>query len=305
MDIIPEPRDALPEILVPLVEPIVPYDGVDFSTFGERLGLTLNKDDTTSPEKTASILQSWLFFGLLSKSLKDKFRMDDFVKPSQKDQFLSLKNLPSAIDVGDYRAEHHFVRDCMYAATVIRRMDRLRRLDSSPAGETGLAVLVLAETLSTIINGPSRKAKYNFKWSSTFMQKHMRGLGWCPQQVAWVIVSCDPISACFLARLRRPSSLSHDKCTEDSCVANNVQLDSTYQQRHVQAGCTCSSLSVDSAKVKDIIRQGYIPLVSVKKNVRGQASLKITAATASSDKRHTAMPSRDDRQLSVKNISGR
>lgn len=283
MDIIPEPRDALPEILVPLAEPIVPYDGTDFSTFGERLGLTLNKDDMTSSEKTASILQSWLFFGLLSRSLGNTFRMDDYVKPSQKDRFLSLKNLPSAIDMENWRARNHFLQDCMYAATYVYRLDALGRLDGSPAGETGLAVLVLVKALWTVVAGPSRQAEDKLNWSSAFLQKHMKGLGWCPQQVAWAIVSCDPISACFLARLRRPSSLLHDKCTEDSCVANNVQLDSTYQQRHVQDGCTCSSLSVDAAKVKDIIRQGHIPLVSVKKSSRGQVSLKVTTATASSE----------------------
>ncbi|KAM0433440.1 hypothetical protein ACHAPT_004320 [Fusarium lateritium] len=276
------PRDALPEILVPLAEPIIAYDGAEFSTFGERLGLTLDKADTTTPEETASILQSWLFFGLLSRCFQDEFRMDDFINPSKEERFLSLKNLPFRIDIEDRIFGEQLLKDCMDATTLIRRMDALGRLDSSPAGETGLAVLVLVKAVLTIAFRPRRQASHTFKWSSTFLKRHMTKLGWCPQQVAWIIVSCDPIAACFLARLRRPLSLSHDKCTEDSCVANNVQLDSNYRQRHVKAGCTCSSLPVDAAKVKDIIRQGHIPLVSVKRDSRGQAKLKVSSATARS-----------------------
>ncbi|RSM15740.1 hypothetical protein CDV31_004839 [Fusarium ambrosium] len=282
MDIIPEPRDSLPDILVPLVEPIVPYDDADFSTFGERLGLTFDNADMTTPEGTASILQSWLFFGLLSRSLKDGFRMDNFVKPSQKDRFLSLKNLPSDIDAEDSDFGEQLLKDCIDAAALIRRLDALGKLDTSPAGETGLAILVLVKALLTVAFKPSRQASHAFAWCSKFLWKHMTSLGWCPQQVAWIMVSCDPISACFLARLRRPSSLSHDKCTEDACMANNVQLDSNYQQRHVKDGCSCSSLHVDATKVKEIIRNGHIPLVSVKSSSRGQASLEVSSATSRS-----------------------
>ncbi|RSL69640.1 hypothetical protein CEP54_002099 [Fusarium duplospermum] len=282
MDIIPEPRDALHEILAPLAEPIVPYDGTDFSTFGEMSGLTFDKADAETPAKTTSILQSWLFFGLLSRALKDDFRTDDFIKPSQKDRFLSLKNLPSDIDVKDPEFGGQLLKDCMDAATFIRRLETLGGLESSPAGETGLAILVLAKALLTVAFRPSRQAAHTFAWSSTFLRKHMTGLGWCPQQVAWIMVSCDPISACFLARLRRSSRLSHGSCTEDACVANNVQLDSNYRQRHVRDDCACNSLAVDANKVKDIIRQGHIPLVSVKRSSRGEASLEVSSATSRS-----------------------
>ncbi|RMJ13939.1 hypothetical protein CDV36_006424 [Fusarium kuroshium] len=182
--LINQPRDSLPDILVPLVEPIVPYDDADFSTFGERLGLTFDNADTATPEGTASILQSWLFFGLLSRSLKDSFRMDNFVKPSQKDRFLSLKNLPSDIDAEDSDFGEQLLKDCMDAAALIRRLDALGRLDKSPAGETGLAILVLVKALLTLAFKPSRQASHACK--SLFKK--------APLTKFWLDTLCIPVS---------------------------------------------------------------------------------------------------------------
>lgn len=82
--------------------------------------------------------------------------------------------------------------------------------------------------------------------------------------------------------VRRPRSVVHTRCTSASCVANNVQLDAGYRQRHVSEGCTCRPVSVDGEVIKNIIRRGRIPLVSVQDEGRGQISLKVTAGTARS-----------------------
>ncbi|KAF4415140.1 hypothetical protein FACUT_13638 [Fusarium acutatum] len=107
------------------------------------------------------------------------------------------------------------------------------------------------------------------------MQTH----GWCPQQIAWIMRFCDAPTACYFARLRRPSSLSHGKCTREDYSANDVKLDSTYRQRHVPDGWNCEALDANTLEVKEIIRQGGIPLVSIQDLGRGRLSLKVCRAT--------------------------
>lgn len=67
MDIIPEPRDAVPGIRVPLAEPTeLPDPEADL-----KAGLApLTSPDTPfrNAIEVAAYLQSWLFFGLLARN---------------------------------------------------------------------------------------------------------------------------------------------------------------------------------------------------------------------------------------------
>ncbi|KAJ3541928.1 hypothetical protein NM208_g1347 [Fusarium decemcellulare] len=166
-----------------------------------------------------------------------------------------------------------------FVTSEVRLWDLKGYFDCSPAGETGLAVHLLAKTLGSILSKSMDRDLWTWKWGSRFLEKYMQTHDWCPQQIAWIMRFCDAPTACYLARLRRPSSLSHDKCTREACAANDVKLDSTYRQRHVTDGCNCETLSVDTAEIMTIIRQGGIPLVSVQDRGRGRLSLKVCRAT--------------------------
>lgn len=283
MDHIPEPRNSVPAILVPLVEPIVPYDGTDFPSFGRKLGFLDGEIETMTPTAIASRLQSWLFFGLLSQAV-DHFDMADFISQPQDgsfSRFLSLRNLqPGRFkEISEYPGHYGLA---MFAMDTITAMDASGRLNESPAGETGLAILVLAQTMAIMTFTPSQYGVSLPKWTSRFLNQHMIDNGWCPQQIAWIMDVSDAIATCFLARLRKTTSVSHTNCTEAACVANNVQLNSTYRQRHVSDGCTCRAISVDAERVKNIIRQGDVPLISFERQSRGEIKLKVSKATARS-----------------------
>ncbi|RSL85096.1 hypothetical protein CEP51_003521 [Fusarium floridanum] len=280
MDIIPEPRDAVPEIRVPLAEPIeLPDPEADLET--GIVPLTSLDAPIRNPTEVAAHLQSSLFFGLLARVLGDRFLFEDFIthSPGKPEcRFLSLRNLDTLLH--DTDLDQHSL-DLQHAADTVREMEALGHLKESPAGETGLCILILVRRLGGLSYDTS------FTWSSAFLQKRMRDDGWCPQEIDWIMNHYDPIIACFFARLRRIRSVVHTKCTETACVANNVRLDSGYHQRHVSDGCKCSAISVNADAVKSIIAQGRIPLVSVQHHGRGQISLKVTAASSSSS--YTAM----------------
>lgn len=150
MDIIDGFRDALPQIQVPLIEPIRPPEPeVDVEA---ALAILLRPNQDLHGTDVAASLQSWLFFGLLAKVLKDRFLMEDFVTQPQGEpgpRVLSLRNLPTRFQEsrgGAFRRlwETRYPR---YAVDAVVRMDAFGYLNTSPAGETGLAILVLVQAL--------------------------------------------------------------------------------------------------------------------------------------------------------------
>ncbi|SPO01211.1 uncharacterized protein DNG_03958 [Cephalotrichum gorgonifer] len=288
MDILTEPNDAAPRILVPLAHTILPYDDQGFRSFGDRNGFSSDSVSELSPGEIASHLQSWLFFGLLSEALPGHFNMEDYICISDSEpqrRYLSLRNLPSRVSSCEKaRDKVDEIRDyCFLAADSISELESAGHLGTSPAGETALAILVLAQSLLTVteVDGPPLEATTSFVWGSSFLRRFMEKGGWCPQQVSYITDTYDPLVACFLARLRRPASPSHSSCTKTTCVANNVRLDSKYQQRHVADDCRCEAVAVDANDVKGIILRGGIPLVSVQRGKDGRVSLAVTEATSS------------------------
>ena len=286
MDILPEPDDAVPGISVPVAQLSLRYDGQDFRSFGDRHGFSCETAGTLSPDEIASHLQSWLFFGLLSAVLGGDSDMEDFIcvpdiEPSRR--CLSLKNLParfSCLQETWDRVDE--IRDyCFFAADSISEMEAVGRLNASPAAETGLAVYILARSLLTLTypDGPAPEEDTTFSWNSTFLRRHMKEAGWCPQQIASIIDMYDPLVACFLARLRRPGMLSHTSCTDTACVANNVGLNSSYRQRHAVDGCRCENVAVNTDEVRRVIRRGGIPLISIECQNDGRIGLAVTEAT--------------------------
>ncbi|RSL65589.1 hypothetical protein CEP53_003637 [Fusarium sp. AF-6] len=128
MDIVPEPRDAVSEIRVPLAEPIeLPDPEVDL-----KVGLApLTSLDTPirNPTEVAAHLQSWLFFGLLARILGDRFLLEDFITHSPECRF-SLRNLDALLH--DIDLDQHSL-DLQHAVDTIREMEALGHLKESPA----------------------------------------------------------------------------------------------------------------------------------------------------------------------------
>ncbi|RYP81887.1 hypothetical protein DL769_001812 [Monosporascus sp. CRB-8-3] len=317
MDIIPEPLDALPILRVPLAEPILPYDQDDFRSFPQRHGFAEDEWRHLPAEGLAALLQSWLFFGLLAEGLKENFNLEDFVVRANgttaplNTAFLSLQSLDREKAVVIYHREGGNVdrirQLCHFAWHVVADLEARDSLAGSPAGQTGLAIFVLI----TAVELRLREARYVVKlrmilcifpvsrhplekwerlpWDSGFLRQHLQSTGWCPQQVSKVVMEQDPITAYYLSRMRfaNPYGFTHSTCTEAACTANNVQLNSRYHIRHTTENRQCQFVHADVQEVKDIIRGGGVPLVSVHSGQHGQIELRVSKATARS--RYTAI----------------
>ncbi|KAH8646150.1 hypothetical protein BX600DRAFT_519001 [Xylariales sp. PMI_506] len=292
MDLIPEPLDSLPPVLIPLSDNIIPYDFGDFATFPQRHGFGQDKASLVglSPTERTRLIQSWLLFGIIAIFLEENPDLEEFTIPMEGGEpsatrNLSLKHLkllPSRYpDDYDYEPDKKMLFALKHAWVIVNWMNASGMLDTSLTGATGLAVLMVIQTIHQLEDpvkiwvGP---------WDSYFLRSHLHTAGWCPQQVQQLICSKDIIFACYAARLRipNPRDISHSHCTTLRCTAYNVTLGSTYVVRHEHYGCQCDMVEVDSTKVKDIIRGGSIPLVSVQQDSEGRISLHVEKATARS-----------------------
>ncbi|CAI6085774.1 unnamed protein product [Clonostachys chloroleuca] len=109
------------------------------------------------------------------------------------------------------------------------------------------------------MEGPSQTAKAA---TANFLSNEMISNGWCPFMACKVLSSYNYVVAYYISRLRPYNTTNHDLCSENGCVAYNVDM-SRYRSKHVSPDCDCFHVAPDAERVRSIIREGGIPIVSI------------------------------------------
>lgn len=96
-------------------------------------------------------------------------------------------------------------------------------------------------------------------------EEHMLMNGWCHHQVNHLsrVHSLQTLS--YLGTLERSSQrlADHKHCVHhEACVAYNVD-NASYKTRHVEIDCSCSMVLTPYSDLTKIIRDGWIPLISI------------------------------------------
>ncbi|KAK3302583.1 uncharacterized protein B0T15DRAFT_310511 [Chaetomium strumarium] len=109
----------------------------------------------------------------------------------------------------------------------------------------------------------------------------LRLRGWCPFYARKVMTSYNYALAYYFTRLFRTYSpgLSHDGCSDDECVASNVDIFS-YVPKHARGGCLCQPKSVPMDQIRAIIEDGGIPLIRLRGSSRTGVRIEVTRMTA-------------------------
>lgn len=296
MECFPAPRNALPEWRATVANTILPWDcAAGFESFPSRQGLadTLWWEDMPD-DRLITILQSWLFFGLLSDVLQSPIVIDDYAIPCKYDglRFLSLRPLTDQNVVARIGRSDRATTSSQVAAQTLARLEAHGRLSNSPAAETGLAIYMLLDRIRLAQDKKPEEGKitsWHQTWTNSFLKTNMTDAGWCPQQADFLFQRNSPFMMAYLARLPRnnPSNITHASCTELRCVGNNVELGGGYKCRHVIEDCQCEAVFANTDKVTAIIRRGGVPLVSICTETDGSLHLKVSKATYLS--RYTAI----------------
>jgi hypothetical protein len=301
---------------VPVFE--VPYLCKDVCKIGHFLlyagsrGFTLNVAGflivrEEQHEELVSLLQEWLYFGLLQEFLGCPVNILDFLRPGQDSERQIIRSSPLPRILRQCRQrllgmpKENRAKLCGSLLTFVqitalqcRFLDQNRdwsRKHHLP--EVLLSIRFLLDSLITSVaefdnrfDSSTKHQRYplgselgSFPPSMSKIVSHMLQNGWCRHQCRWVCERFTFNVVYYFASLRRrPSTRGHEACEQDDhCVANNLDTTS-YQCRHVEEGYSCDFMSTSITEVTKIIQGGGIPVVSFSKTASGELQQKIIRA---------------------------
>ena len=240
------------------------------------------------------LLQTWLYFGMLSEFLGEPVDVDLFRRHHESGDLLvstSLEKLVcdrtasllehARIDGSDFLLSFReafrliMLKVRHYVLLVVRPItdpfDDLSRIC--------LSITVMAEYLVTALFNLCQRCQIettlrqnwrvfntdDFSNPDILILKLMSQRGWCAYDIALLDgTQVQNVSTLyFLANLSPPkANFSHSSCTSERCVPMQVEK-SEYIQAHTTTGCDCASVGLDQEPLAAIIRSGDIPLISL------------------------------------------
>ncbi|KAK3368252.1 hypothetical protein B0H63DRAFT_528624 [Podospora didyma] len=328
MDFLPHPSSGGVDPLdVPFLADTPYVYGSDFWDFPKTHGF--GDQWTTLPvKKLASLIQSWLYFGVISEFLGrpidyQRFNVAGSVsgKPLLPllDEWLDAHVVPGLHHVASSPAaarEKDDLKQLLYNRArfldeVFHLAEDLEKLSSGgvrPIPPIILSVKILCVSLHGVIRefieGQAENDKSPIRWPPTgtrrlngiipppppsdstavpqtlpsvqLLRDVLRLRGWCPFYIRKIISTCNYAMVYYCSRLfkRYSPDLGHERCSEDECVASNVDL-GDYRSRHTDSSCTCRPLSVRADKLRAIVQSGGVPVVRVT-TVKRKLVVKVT-----------------------------
>jgi len=257
------------------------------NTFGER-----------SAEDVQAFFQTWLYFGCVIEVLKVpkvECSTTDFLDPDKK--YVSTTRLPSKIrkwkrkiqrmkDQKRERRLEKYLKEVNAILTVLSkfvnyycgtaglpRLDtqlvKSKRMDWPVSEEVSMSIIALGYTLNQAMLTFHGIVRTKNRWGySTLLKSRMLDAGWCPMDVRRSLTDMGIDGHYYIAAFpnlqAKPNSAGkrlHDDCTEDRCVAQDID-EKTYVTQHAEHGCNCDNVLVDIHHVVKIIEEGGTPVVT-------------------------------------------
>ncbi len=234
------------------------------------------------PGETAAFLQTWLYFGLLSRVLRMAVTAEDFI-----DRNLATPMIDTRISLPIYlerwsknvKAKHvqEMEADLEEARSHVLALLRAEGLCPLPQ-EVVLSIMMLGSILSFAIDQkiesfPPKEKTVLADWGmSPLLTKKLLQNGWCINDVHRLCSTVSVPTALNAASIVRQEIVpkeSHKACSPDACIARNIN-ESTYETKHVEPDCHCESVTAPVDQVKDILEGGDIPVILIKENGNGK-----------------------------------
>ncbi len=316
MDHVPYPKDAAtPKLEVPYIcGDLEDYDGLGFVDYPVRRGWSPSTNRfewmNCSQAVAAQRAQNWLYFGLLREILGQRYCKEAFLKriPTENGYFIDTSGILEHLDSwtriinimkrvkGDswririVKRSEELSEEVNTQSELLDRAFESELLDGAfeskissrdffQCHKVTLAIKILLQTMrlaasnfgaiirSSDLISPSRL---------TLSQMVQRKL--CSKQAQDLFRNYSAAMNFFLAALPRPlQEDKHQKCTIHKCVANNVD-EANYNTRHTQDQCNCQFAGPAAYKIRELIEDGEIPLVSLGTTPGGDPEFEVVKA---------------------------
>jgi hypothetical protein len=295
-----------------------PYDFLGYEDFPARLGFMRDGCldlQHRSTDDCISLLQSWLYFGLLAEFAGRPIDIWKIIHPSFRDngvqvvrwgtQFEVLlhnqKQRMSSLTYQARTAASHHISSCIrVAATFSEHFDQMHCHESSLLPAIVLSTKILLVTLSDRLGGlgmedPTylpllRADPHAISATTKFLMSRMNSAGWCPFQIQRACSTFNCAEVYYLSQIDRKKGIrgenAHNNCCKTQCVANNVDM-TNYTTKHTKPDCSCHFIATPTEPLVDTIRKGGVPLISVHTIAHGGLEIRVSPASPSS--RYTAI----------------
>lgn len=317
MDFLPAPPDPACHIRVPLLTPsTAAYDFNGFETYASRLGF--NFDDTSdairSGEQWTTMMQTWLYFGLISECTGLVVDVDDFkAKPGPPsnityvdgnalfeylDRWIFSLRMLAEISERWQDSLSHATKVLRFATEASTWFDNMPSMHAAQYAAVAISVKALIFTMIQIHDNflqPAETIGSNLRalrpWSllhdrmipypARYLHSLMRESGWCPSLIRRICKRHSYANALFLLQSQPPQDPTcHARCTLRGCTALNVDV-STYQTQHIDKDCNCTFVAVDTTVITNIIESGNIPLIST--TIKNETEVRISTGYTEND----------------------
>ncbi|KAF2748506.1 hypothetical protein M011DRAFT_351170 [Sporormia fimetaria CBS 119925] len=304
MDMLPIPGSSFPGLETPLLD-------ASQHTFHDRSSQSLDRflshegfnkaeliDPKTPPPRAATLLQSWLFFGVLSQALRVRIKAVDFGVPTSNGHFqrrITLSPLPSMLKETSYYEEADRSKLQHRRTLLETAFQYLKEIEAGPLHTLAnksivavtLSIRVLYSTLIAYDGGPDLELLPH-----PLIAKRLEDQDWCPSHIRRIMADQNTLLACYLMRVRRPNprGYSHSRCPGTHCVATNTKLLGGYVTQHTHRKPEdCPFIAVGNKEVRSIIAKGGIPLVSIRIPSSGKHGIELRVRQATAEDKYVAI----------------
>lgn len=266
--------------------------GWDLSFHGDGSPKLNHSLKSRASRNLGSLMQTWLYFGLLTEFLEESVDMELFKRDEEGAFLLASKPLEDLVCAKTSAlAEHSWEygpttveswRDAFDKVLLLVRSHTMFLATEATKKDddillTCLGVSVLAEYLMKAMNSLCIRVEAetpvtqtfriaNFEWlcdCGSPILKLMKQQGWRPHNIELLnVAQVKTVSTLwYLANLPTPKTdFSHDNCTPEECRPLHTDRDQ-YVQDHVEEGCDCALVGPDQAKLAAIIHAGKFPRI--------------------------------------------
>lgn len=247
---------------------------------------------TPSRHSLASVIQSWLFFGLASEVLGRDIKHDEFIEKYAIDAseasidlripkwfWTELKgrwdNLQTTISANEYEQKKEKILRCCNLA--LKRVCYLDIQEKKSARELDLVLLSVHMLLYLIaaLFGSMDILQTSLQCNSAqvLIQRMLKN-GWCRKRLNFVkVIPVFYPALYFMSSFRPPQGDAgdHRLCTAAKCSIAKGLLD----PGHRTADCQCQDVHVPLEQVTGIVAAGGIPLIRITRAASGDLILEV------------------------------
>lgn len=262
------------------------YDNGRWIDFPERMGWSVktlrdiaNMEPVILPEHTneraASLVQAWLYFGIIHAITRILINMSDFLVQNASSRIrVNTRHLPRYLESWRCNISRYW-NDmlCEYSKNLDGFLDVVSEIISMLAHlnknlicpEVQFSIQVLWATLIAIklnIFPNSAITKHlQYEECMQTLRNHLVGKKWCPSDINRLEQSVSSLTLYHMsASAARLSTRNHSRCEEKNCRGLQ-RVDKSFSPRHVYQGCLCDLIGIKKVKLVEMTDTGSWPVL--------------------------------------------